>query len=113
VPDVLAGLAACWQVCSSAGSGLAAGVDRLEEGLRAAEAQRRAIETELAAPRATAGLLAVLPVGGVWLAAALGAHPIHVLLHTSLGIGCLFVGLALDGLGLMWTGRIVNRAGSG
>ncbi|MDT7547793.1 MAG: tight adherence protein [Actinomycetota bacterium] len=113
VPDALAGLAACWQVCSSAGSGLAAGVDRLEEGLRAAEAQRRAVETELAAPRATARLLAVLPVGGLWLAAALGAHPIQVLLHTPLGIGCLLVGLALDGLGLAWTGRIVSRAGSG
>jgi tight adherence protein B len=110
VPEVLTGLAACWSVCSAAGHGLAAGVERLEDGLRAAEAQRRAVETELAAPRATAALLAVLPLGGIWLAVALGAHPVHVLLHTPVGMVCLALGVALDGLGLLWTARLVARA---
>lgn len=110
VPEVLRALAACWEVCSAAGSGLAAGVERLEEGLRAAEAQRRAVEAELAGPRATAGLLAVLPLAGVGLAAALGAHPVHVLLHTPLGLACLTGGLLLDGSGLLWTRRLVSAA---
>lgn len=109
VPEVLAGLAACWSVCSAVGNGLAAGVERLEDGLRAAEAQRRAVETELAAPRATAALLAVLPLAGIWLAVALGAQPVHVLLHTPVGVACLALGVALDGLGLLWTGRLVAR----
>lgn len=111
VPEVLRGLAACWAVCSVAGAGLAAGVDRLTEGLRAAEAQRRAVAAELAGPRATAGLLAVLPLGGIGLAAALGASPLHVLLHTPAGIGCLVLGVAFDTAGLLWTARLVARAG--
>lgn len=110
VPHVLRALAACWRVCSAAGAGLAGAVDRMADGLRAAQAQQRLVESELAGPRATAGLLAVLPLAGVALGAALGAQPLTVLLHTRLGAACLTVGLALDALGVWWTGRIVARA---
>ncbi len=111
VPEVLRALAACWTVCAASGSGLAAAVDRLEEGLRADQDARHAVEAELAGPRATAGLLAVLPLVGLLLATGLGADPAHVLLRTPLGLGCLAGGLILDGLGLWWTGRLVVRAG--
>lgn len=111
VPEVLRSLAACWAVCAASGSGLAAAVDRLEEGLRADQDRRRAVEAELAGPRATAGMLAVLPLAGLLLATGLGADPTHVLLHTPLGLVCLVGGLFLDGLGLLWTGRLVARAG--
>ena len=111
VSGVLRSLAACWSVCSATGSGLAAAVDRLEEGLRADEVLRQALAAELAGPRATAGLLAVLPVVGLVLAAALGADPLHVLLHTPLGLVCLVAGIGLDGLGVLWTQRLVRRAG--
>ncbi|MDT7538321.1 MAG: tight adherence protein [Actinomycetota bacterium] len=110
VRSMLVALAACWQVCSDAGSGFAAAVEQLEEGLRAAEAQRRAVAAELAGARATAQLLAVLPVVGVALAAGLGADPLRVLLWTPFGVGCLVVGLTLDGLGLLWTRRLTERA---
>jgi tight adherence protein B len=109
VSAALHALAACWQVCSEAGNGLAAAVDRLEEGLRAAETQRRAVAAELAGPRATVQLLAVLPVVGIALAAALGARPLDLLLHTPLGLGCLSVGVLLDGLGVFWTRRLTER----
>jgi tight adherence protein B len=111
VPEVLRALAACWTVCAASGSGLAAAIDRLEEGLRADQDRRRAVEAELAGPRATAGMLAVLPFAGLLLATGLGADPAHVLLHTPLGLVCLAGGLFLDGLGLLWTGRLVARAG--
>jgi tight adherence protein B len=111
VPEVLRGLAACWAVCVTTGSGLASGVERLSDALRAAEVQRRSVQAELAAPRATAGLLAVLPLAGVAMAAALGADPLHVLLHTPAGITCLLAGTALDAAGLLWTQRLVTRAG--
>lgn len=110
VPEVLRGLAACWAVCATAGSGLAAAVERLAEGLRASLAQRRAVEAELAGPRATAAMLAVLPLAGLALAAGLGADPLRVLLHTPAGLVCLVVGVGLDVLGLRWTSRMVARA---
>lgn len=111
VPEVLRALAACWTVCAGSGGGLATAVERLEEGLRAEQAQRRAVDAELAGPRATAGLLAVLPAGGLLLAAGLGADPLSVLLTTPFGLLCLTVGLGLDALGVWWTGRLVASAG--
>jgi tight adherence protein B len=111
VPELVRGLGACWQVCSQTGSSLAAAVDRLDEALRAEREQRWAVESELAGPRATAGLLAVLPLAGIALASGLGAHPVHVLLHTTIGLACLCLGLALDALGVWWTGRMVAAAG--
>lgn len=110
VPEVLRGLAACWQVCSRTGSGLADAVDRLTEALRSRHAQQRAVAASLAGPRASAGVLALLPLAGIALAAGLGARPLHVLLHTPLGLVCLVLGVGLDALGLWWTGRIVQRA---
>lgn len=109
VPGVLRALAACWTVCAQSGGGLSAAVLRLEEGLRAEAAQRRRVEAELAGPRATAALLAVLPGGGLLLAAGVGADPLHVLLETPVGLVCLVLGLGLDGLGLLWTDRLVRR----
>ena len=113
VPQVLRSLAACWTVCSGSGGGLAAAVERLEQGLRADQAQRRAVQAELAGPRATAGMLAVLPLAGLLLAAGLGADPLHVLFETPVGLACLGGGLGMDVLGLLWTGRLVRRAGGG
>lgn len=110
-PELLAGLGACWQVCAGTGSGLAMAVNRLEEGLRAEQGQRLAVAAELAGPRATAGLLACLPLAGIGLAAALGARPVHVLLHTTIGLACAVLGVGLDGLGVWWTGRLVARVG--
>ena len=109
-PEVLRGLSACWRVCSRAGSGLAAAVDRLAEGVVTRQEQDRAVETALAGPRATALVLAVLPVGGVGLAAMLGARPWQVLFGTPVGLVCLFAGCALDVLGVWWTNQLVTRA---
>ena len=113
VPTVWRGLATCWTVCTGVGHGLAAGVERLEEGLRAAEEQRRSVEAELAGPRATAALLAGLPLAGIALAAGLGADPLHVLLRTPVGLVCLVVGLGADLLGWLWTRALVARALAG
>ncbi len=108
---LLRALAACWTVCSATGSGLAASIDRLTDGLRAAQAQRRTVDAELAGPRATALLLAALPLFGLLLGTGLGADPLHVLLRTPLGQLCLAGGLLLDLLGVWWTGRLVAAAG--
>jgi tight adherence protein B len=103
-------LAACWQVAERSGAGLATAVDRVANGLRGEEAQRREISAQLAGPRATARLVAVLPVFGLMLAAGLGGDPLHVLLATPYGLVCLGLGLALDVAGVLWTERIASTA---
>lgn len=105
-----AGVAACWQVTSASGAGLAVGLDRVAEGLSAERALRESIRAELAGPRSTAVLLALLPLFGLGLGAALGADPLSVLLHTGSGLACLALGAALEAAGLAWTARIARGA---
>ncbi|MFF4658120.1 type II secretion system F family protein [Streptomyces sp. NPDC001381] len=106
----LLGLAACWRVAVDQGAGLAVGLDRLEGALRAERDQRADLRAQLAGARATAVMLAGLPVLGLLLGAALGADPLHVLLHTGAGLGCLLVGGLLEGVGVWWALRIVRSA---
>ncbi|GGW40655.1 type II secretion system F family protein [Streptomyces caelestis] len=106
----LRGLAACWRVAVDQGAGLAAGLDRLSAALRAERDQRSDLRAQLAGARATAVLLAGLPALGLLIGTALGADPLHVLLHTTAGLGCLVAGGVLEGLGLWWVLRIVRSA---
>ncbi|MFD9440009.1 type II secretion system F family protein [Streptomyces sp. NPDC060006] len=109
----LLGLAACWRVAVDRGAGLAAGLDRLEGALRAERDQRADLRAQLAGARSTAVLLAGLPVLGLLLGTALGADPLHVVLHTGAGLGCLLVGGLLESAGLWWALRIVRGAEAG
>ncbi|MEU6662577.1 type II secretion system F family protein [Streptomyces sp. NPDC046821] len=106
----LLGLAACWQVAVDRGAGLAAGLERLADALRAERDQKADLQAQLAGSRSTAVMLAGLPVLGLLLGSALGAEPLRVLLHTGAGFGCLLVGGLLEGAGLWWALRIVRGA---
>ncbi|MFB7189647.1 type II secretion system F family protein [Streptomyces sp. NPDC056230] len=108
--DGLAGVAACWRVAVDGGAGLAAGLDRLEGALRSERRRREELRAQLAGAWSTVAVLALLPVLGLGLGAALGADPLAVLLHTPAGLVCLVVGGALEAAGLCWASRIV-RAG--
>lgn len=110
VSTALRSLAACWRLCAGTGAGLATAVERLGEALREVEEQHRAVAAELAGPRATALLLAVLPVGGLALATALGGAPWRFLVGHPVGLVCLVAGAALDAAGVAWTRRLVTRA---
>ncbi|MDT9699499.1 type II secretion system F family protein [Streptomyces sp. P17] len=107
----LLGLAACWRVAVDQGAGLAAGLDRLEAALRAERDQRADLRAQLAGAKSTALMLAGLPVLGLLLGAVMGADPLRVLLHSGAGLGCLFAGGLLEGLGVWWALRIVRGAG--
>ncbi|MEV0846430.1 type II secretion system F family protein [Streptomyces sp. NPDC049954] len=109
----LVGLAACWRVAVDRGAGLAAGLERLERSLTAERDQRADLEAQLTGARATAVLLAGLPLLGLLVGTALGAHPLRVLLHTSAGLMCLGVGGALEAVGLWWALGLVRRAETG
>ncbi len=106
---VLAHLAACWRVGAESGSGLAAAVARLAATARAAEDVRVDLEGQLAGPRATARLLAVLPGVGIAFGMMLGSDPLAWLLTSTPGRLCLLAGLALTAIGTWWTGRIARR----
>ncbi|WP_078871987.1 type II secretion system F family protein [Streptomyces sp. NRRL S-337] len=106
----LTAVAACWQVAVEGGAGLAAGLERIAAGLRVRRELREELRAQLAGPRATALMLALLPVGGLLMGTALGADPLGVLLHSPAGWGCLVLGGLLEWGGVAWTTRIVAEA---
>jgi tight adherence protein B len=100
-------------VAVDGGAGLAAALDRVAAALRAEADQREDLRAQLAGPRSTAVLLALLPLFGLVLGTGLGAHPGAVLLHTPAGLACLAAGAALEWAGLAWTARIIRVAEGG
>ncbi|GAA2074660.1 type II secretion system F family protein [Actinomadura alba] len=105
-------LAACWRIGAERGGALASVIQSLSDSLREEEAHRREVTAQLAGPRATARLLAGLPLLGLGMAAALGARPLAFLFGTPPGAACLLAGIGLDVLGLWWTQRLAATAGS-
>ncbi|MFI7639137.1 type II secretion system F family protein [Nonomuraea sp. NPDC049400] len=103
-------LAACWEVGVTVGAGLAALVERVGTTLRTAQAHRQDVAAQLAGPRTTARLLAVLPALGLVMAAALNMHPLDFLFGSLPGLMCLTAGIALDACGLWWTNRMAAQA---
>ncbi|MFI0486469.1 type II secretion system F family protein [Actinomadura sp. 9N215] len=105
-------LAACWRVGAERGGTLATVLDGLATALRDEESQRQDVSVQLAGPRATARLLAALPLLGLAMAAAMGAHPLPFLLGTLPGLVCLITGVSLNLTGLFWTRYLAKSAES-
>ncbi|MCK2214571.1 type II secretion system F family protein [Actinomadura sp. ATCC 31491] len=103
-------LAACWQVSLTAGAALAALTERVAATLRTAQMHRQDVAAQLAGPRTTARMLAVLPVLGLLMAAALNMHPLNFLFGSLPGLACLTTGTALNACGLWWTNRLSTTA---
>lgn len=103
---VLRQLSACWQVATATGTGLSAAVTRLAASARTAEDVRVNLEGQLAGPRATARMLALLPLIGLGFGMMMGADPLAWLFGTPPGLACLTAGVGLTVLGTVWTGRI-------
>ncbi|MGH3775181.1 MAG: type II secretion system F family protein [Pseudonocardiaceae bacterium] len=68
------------------------------------------VEARLAGPRATAVVLAGLPLLGLALGHAMGAAPLQVLSQTPAGQGLLVVGTGLACAGVLWSARLVSGA---
>lgn len=67
------------------------------------------VEAGLAGARATAAILAGLPLLGVFLGELVGAHPVGFLLGGGVGGWLLVVGTTLVCVGLVWADRITDR----
>ncbi|POM26483.1 Bacterial type II secretion system protein F domain protein [Actinomadura rubteroloni] len=103
-------LAACWRIGAERGGTLGSVLDGLAKALRDELAQRREVATQLAGPRATARLLAALPLLGLAMAAGMGADPLGFLFGSLPGGACLVLGVSLDAAGLWWTRRLARGA---
>jgi tight adherence protein B len=93
-------------VAHRSGTGLAPALDRVCATVRADRATRRVVESELASARATARLIAALPVLVLLLGAGAGGGTWTFLTGTPVGWVCLLGGLLLGLLGLWWIEHI-------
>jgi tight adherence protein B len=90
------------------GAPLADVLDRIEADARSAGRAGSAAAAQAAGSRATAWLLAGLPVGGIALGYAIGADPLAVLLRTPIGAACALGAVVLQLGGLGWAGRLIR-----
>jgi len=102
-------LAVCWQLAGDHGLAIATLMRAAQRDI--AERQRFSVRVAagLAGARATAAILAGLPVPGVLLGQLIGARPLSFLLGGHGGGWLLVVGSALACGGLLWSDRITDR----
>ncbi|HJQ44431.1 MAG TPA: type II secretion system F family protein [Jatrophihabitantaceae bacterium] len=103
-------VARAWDVARRSGSPLADVLRRVAADLAAQIEQHRRVDAALAGPRASALVLAGLPMLGLALGAALGVHPIDILVGTPAARVAGVVGLLLNLAGVLWTRRILRTA---
>ncbi|MEE6136591.1 type II secretion system F family protein [Mycobacterium sp. 050128] len=106
-------LAACWQLASDHGLAIATLMRTAQRDIVERQRFSSRVDSGMAGARATAAILAGLPVLGVLLGQLIGARPLRFLLSGHAGGWLLVVGSVLTCAGLLWSDRIIARAGAG
>ena len=88
------------------GAPLAELLERIEADARATDRGLASAAAQAAGARATAWLLAGLPLGGIGLGYAIGVDPVAVLLHTPVGGAGAIAAVVLQAGGLLWAERL-------
>jgi tight adherence protein B len=95
-------------VADATGSGLADALERVGDAMRHEHDVATEVHGQLTAVRATATVLATLPLVAVAMGHVLGARPLAVLLGSPVGAACLGAGLLLALTGWWWITRQVD-----
>ena len=104
--ETLNAVASAWQIAERCGAPLAEVLDSLSENAGHERELQRQVAAGVGPARATAHLMAFLPVFGVVIGRGLGTDPIAIMTGTALGAACLFMGVCLACAGLWWVERI-------
>ena len=96
-------VAAAWTVAARYGSPMTGVLDRLADAYDDEDAVRADLAASVAGSQASMVLLAALPLAGLALGTAIGAHPWAWLFGRPVGWAVCLAAAALDAAGLVWT----------
>ncbi len=109
VPAYWCRLAAFWKLAAEHGLPMVALVRAAQRDIVERHRFTERLDAGLAGARATAAILAGLPLLGVALGELVGARPVAFLLGGAPGGYLLIVGTALAAAGMAWSDRIIGR----
>lgn len=102
-------LAVCWGLAQTHGLAIATLMQAAQRDIVERERFHGRVEAGMAGARATAAILAGLPLLGVLLGQMIGADPLSFLFTGGLGGWLLVIGSGLICCGLLWSDRITSR----
>lgn len=109
VPFYWERIAVCWSLASDHGLAMATLMRAAQRDIVERQRFSLGVDASLAGARATAAILAGLPLVGIALGELIGAHPTSFLLGGGAGGWLLVIGAGLIGAGVLWSDRIVDR----
>ncbi|MGY6657621.1 type II secretion system F family protein [Amycolatopsis sp. TRM77291] len=111
-PDAPPALVNAWTLANRFGLPMADVLDAARRDAEAGIAFRRRLKAKMAGPRASAAVLAALPLVCLPLGEAMGAGPVQVLTGTGAGQLLLVIGSALIWAGTAWCRALTGRVAS-
>ncbi|MBO0680977.1 type II secretion system F family protein [Mycolicibacterium sp. S2-37] len=101
-------IAVCWQLAQAHGLAIATLMGTAQRDIAERHRFASRVDAGMAGARATAGVLAGLPVLGIGLGQMIGAEPVRFLFADGFGGWLLVIGMGLSCAGLLWSDRITT-----